>query len=128
MASLTQGGREEELRKPAAKEPVARMRVDGPDCNYVNYVIVKRRTISATALARQVGDVLGRIRYRGESFIVERNGVPVARIDPAQPVLAGSVGEGLAAWRDAGKADLEFAVLLEQLGRADAVPGNPWAS
>jgi len=44
------------------------------------------------------------------------------------PVLAGSVGEGLAAWRDAGKADLEFAVLLEQLGRADAVPGNPWAS
>ncbi len=104
------------------------MRVDWTDFNYVKCVIMKRRTISATALARQVGDVLGRIRYLGESFIVERNGVPVARIDPAQPALAGSVGEGLAAWRDAGEADLEFAVLLEQLGTADAVPGNPWAS
>lgn len=38
--------------------------------------------ISATDLARRLGDILGRIRYRGESFIVERNGKPVARIGP----------------------------------------------
>jgi hypothetical protein len=35
------------------------------------------RRISATELARKLGDVLGRVRYRGESFIVERNGAPV---------------------------------------------------
>ena len=89
---------------------------------------MKKQIISATMLARQVGDVLGRIRYRGESFIVERNGVPVARIDPAQPSPKGSVQEGLSAWRDAGEPDLEFAALLEQVGTADTVPGNPWAS
>ena len=38
--------------------------------------------ISATELARRLGDILGRIRYRSESFIVERNGKPVARIGP----------------------------------------------
>ncbi len=38
--------------------------------------------ISATELARRLGDILGRIRYRSESFIVERNGRPVARIGP----------------------------------------------
>jgi len=89
---------------------------------------MKKQIISATMLARQAGDVLGRIRYRGESFVVERNGVPVARIDPAQPSPAGSVQEGLAAWRDAGEADLEFAALMEQVGAADTLPGNPWAS
>ena len=89
---------------------------------------MKRRTISATALARQVGDVLGRIRYRGESFAVERNGVPVAWIDPAQPSPAGSVQAGLSAWREAGEADLEFAALLEHVGATDTLPGNPWVS
>jgi antitoxin (DNA-binding transcriptional repressor) of toxin-antitoxin stability system len=89
---------------------------------------MKRRTISATMLARQVGDVLGRIRYRGESFIVERNGVPVARIDPARPSREGSIQEGLSAWRNAGEADPEFAALLEQVGTTDTLPGNPWAS
>jgi prevent-host-death family protein len=36
--------------------------------------------ISATELARRLGDILGRVRYRGDSFLVERNGEPVARL------------------------------------------------
>ncbi len=40
--------------------------------------------ISATELARRLGDILGRIRYRGDSFTVERHGTPVARIGPVE--------------------------------------------
>jgi prevent-host-death family protein len=41
-------------------------------------------TITATELARNLSDVLNRIRYRGERFLVERNGEPVARLDPVE--------------------------------------------
>lgn len=40
--------------------------------------------ISATHLARRLGDVLRRIRSRGDSFTVERHGTPVARIGPVE--------------------------------------------
>lgn len=40
------------------------------------------RRISATELARRLGDILGRVRYRGDSFVIERNGDPVARLVP----------------------------------------------
>jgi antitoxin (DNA-binding transcriptional repressor) of toxin-antitoxin stability system len=45
--------------------------------------------ISATELARQLGDVLGRVRYRGESFVIQRNGIVVARLLPAPPGAPG---------------------------------------
>ena len=86
------------------------------------------RTVSATALARQLGDVLGQIRYRGDSFIVERNGVPVARMDPAQPAPAGTLGDALRAWRDAAEPDPDFAAVLERVGEHDVPPGDPWVS
>ena len=35
-------------------------------------------SVTATELARKLGDLLSRIRYRHESFIVERNGTPIA--------------------------------------------------
>lgn len=38
--------------------------------------------ITATELARNLSDVLSRIRYRGERFVVERNGEPVASLGP----------------------------------------------
>ena len=55
--------------------------------------------ITASELARRVGDVLGRVRYRGDSFTVLRNGEPVAR-GRARPVDLGGLhtrrGPGLA--------------------------------
>ncbi len=41
--------------------------------------------ISATDLARSLSDVLSRVRYRRETFLIERNGEAVATITPAQP-------------------------------------------
>jgi antitoxin (DNA-binding transcriptional repressor) of toxin-antitoxin stability system len=86
------------------------------------------RRITATELARRLGDVLGRIRYRRDSFVVERNGVPVARLLPLGDSEPVTVREALSSWRGAGGPDLDFAKALERVGDADRSPGNPWAS
>jgi len=51
---------------------------------FIMGLLVSRRqpVISATDLARRLGDVLGKVRYRGDSFIVERKGTPVAEFGP----------------------------------------------
>jgi antitoxin (DNA-binding transcriptional repressor) of toxin-antitoxin stability system len=41
------------------------------------------RTISATRAARTFSDLLNRVRYRGESFVIERGGEAVGRLTPA---------------------------------------------
>jgi antitoxin (DNA-binding transcriptional repressor) of toxin-antitoxin stability system len=84
--------------------------------------------ISATELARRLGDVLGRVRYRGDSFLVERNGALVARLVPAHEGAISTVGEALAAWRVAGTPDSSFADDLERIGEADRVPDDAWVS
>lgn len=38
--------------------------------------------ITATELARTLSDVLNRVRYRGERFVVERNGEVIAELGP----------------------------------------------
>ena len=86
-----------------------------------------KKKISATELARHLGDVLGRIRYRGDVFTVERNGTPVAVIGPVPDGPVGTVREALAAWMEDGP-DPEFAADLERVDRADDVPTNPWDS
>lgn len=85
-------------------------------------------SISATELARRLGDVLGRIRYRGDSFVVERNGKPIARLTPLSGGTAGSALDGLRAWREAAAPDPELADDLERVNRADRPPENPWGS
>ena len=82
--------------------------------------------ISATDLARRLGDVLGRVRYRGESFIVERNGEPIARLAPLATRSHGTIAEALRAWREAAPADSKLARDLERVNRADQPPENPW--
>jgi antitoxin (DNA-binding transcriptional repressor) of toxin-antitoxin stability system len=72
--------------------------------------------------------VLGRIRYRGESFLIERNGVAVARLVPAGTDQHSAVTEALRRWREAAEPDPEFASALERIGAADREPGDPWGS
>jgi prevent-host-death family protein len=82
--------------------------------------------ISATDLARTLGDVLGKVRYRREVFVVERNGEPIARIIPLSSTAAATLAEGLRAWRAASPSDLGFADDLERVNAADRPPRNPW--
>ena len=83
-------------------------------------------TISATELARNLGDILGKVRYRHEIFIVERNGEPIARLAPLASSAAVSLAEGLRAWRAGAVADPAFADDLERVNAADRPPRNPW--
>jgi prevent-host-death family protein len=39
--------------------------------------------ITATELGRHLSDVLSRVQYRGESFVIQRNGRPIATLQPA---------------------------------------------
>ncbi len=42
-------------------------------------------TITATELSRSLSDILSRVRYKGETFIVRRNGEHVATLAPPVP-------------------------------------------
>jgi prevent-host-death family protein len=84
--------------------------------------------ISATELARRLGDVLARVRYRHDSFVVDRNGEPVARILPLPDRSGTSLGEAFAAWKAAAPPDPAFAEDLERIGAADKPPAPPWGS
>lgn len=96
-------------------------------CFSVDYAIMEKR-ISATELARRLGDILGRIRYQGESFTVERNGRPVARLTPVREPEPATLVEAIAAWKQAVGTDANLADDLERVRAADRPPGNPWGS
>jgi antitoxin (DNA-binding transcriptional repressor) of toxin-antitoxin stability system len=86
-----------------------------------------KNTITATELVRGLGDVLARIRYRRESFIVERNGRAVARMVPVENEPT-SVRQALEAWVSDADADPSFAEDLARVNAADRPAANPWAS
>lgn len=90
--------------------------------------IMKNKTLTATELARNVGDILARIRYRQESFVIERNGRPVARLVPILTAEGGTVHQALAAWADGAGNDPTFAEDLARVNAADRPAANPWAS
>ena len=82
--------------------------------------------ISATLAARTFSDVLGRVRYRGETFVVERGGEAVCRIVPAGARtctvrdLAGVLGA--VPHPDAGYLD----AVEDAIRRQPKMPKSPW--
>ncbi len=61
--------------------------------------------ITATELAKSLSEILNRIRYRGERFVIQRNGEAIATLTPA------GVGSGVTL--------KELAALLDTLPRPD---------
>ncbi|SAK89105.1 Phd_YefM [Caballeronia catudaia] len=45
------------------------------------------QTITATDLARQTRQILDAVARNGETVIIERNNLPVARLVPPEPVM-----------------------------------------
>jgi antitoxin (DNA-binding transcriptional repressor) of toxin-antitoxin stability system len=86
------------------------------------------KRLSATDLARRLGDILGRIRYRGESFLIERNGTPVARLIPTAQRAPGTLNDALAAWWSASPADPSFGDDLAGVRASDQPPSAAWDS
>jgi prevent-host-death family protein len=84
--------------------------------------------ISSTELARRLGDVLGRVRYRGDSFLVDRSGEPVARVVPVAERTATSLREAIGAWNAAAESDPAFGADLARIGELDEPASLPWDS
>jgi prevent-host-death family protein len=63
--------------------------------------------ITATELARNLSDILNRVRYKGESFRVERNGETVAVLGPG-PKKGITWGEFAERWDAMEKPDSGF--------------------
>lgn len=81
-------------------------------------------TIAATELARSLGNILTRVKYRHDSFVVERNGTPIARVVPIEPAGGqATLGSGLDAdhWiisrRDSGFGPPSLAEMSGELRR-----------
>lgn len=55
--------------------------------------------ISATEAARRFSEILNRVRYRNESFVVKRGGVPVCEIVPVR----GRKGDSMVLARKSGE-------------------------
>jgi len=65
--------------------------------------------VSATEAVRTFSDLLNRIRYRGEEFVVERAGEPVCRMTPAAPARRPSLRELASLLREIPGADEDYA-------------------
>jgi antitoxin (DNA-binding transcriptional repressor) of toxin-antitoxin stability system len=73
-----------------------------------------RTHISATEAVRSFSELMNRIRYRGESFVVERGGKPICEILPATP--AKFTGSELASLlRSLPRPDKEYFAVLDDL-------------
>lgn len=82
--------------------------------------------ISATQAARTFSDLLNRIRYRGEVFVIERGGEPICEMSPVKPPrFSGSDLLGLL--RSLPKPDAGFWDAVEEATRqGPTVPESPW--
>lgn len=85
--------------------------------------------ITATQLARGLSDVLNRVRYRGESFLITRNGDPVAKIEPAGSPKGITWEEFARRIAPLWPPDDRFAEDLEQIKASQGLPRAPqWDS
>ena len=82
--------------------------------------------ISATETSRRFSELMNRVHYRGESFVVERGGRPMCEILPAQPPKFS--GRELAdLLRSLPKPDEEYLLLVEKLAAKQApVTESKW--
>jgi prevent-host-death family protein len=58
---------------------------------------MQTRSISVTDAARNFSDCVNRARYQGVTFVLHRNGVPVARLVPEAPKQSAPAPESPAA-------------------------------
>jgi len=83
--------------------------------------------ITATQAARSFSDILNRVRYRGETFLVERGGEPVCRISPAEAPKRSTLGDLVRLLRALPVPDVGYMDSVEQISRKQPrVPGSPW--
>lgn len=82
--------------------------------------------ISATQAVRTFSDLLSRVRYRGETFVIERGGEPVGRLIPATPAPC-TLAQLARLLRGLPRPDPGYWNTLEVITtRPPALPKSPW--
>jgi len=82
--------------------------------------------VSATDLARSLSEHLNRVRYRGESFAVQRGGEVVCRIVPAGPARC-TIADLVRVLASAPAPDRGYLDAAEQVTRRQPrLPKAPW--
>jgi antitoxin (DNA-binding transcriptional repressor) of toxin-antitoxin stability system len=78
--------------------------------------------VSATDAVRAFSDLLNRIRYRGEEFVVERAGEPICRMTPAAPAKRLTLRDFTALLREMPKPDAGYASDVRRAARSQGRP------
>lgn len=81
--------------------------------------------VTATELARNLSDILNRVEYRGEHFIVERNGKAIARLGPPEPRSQPTVRDFLETIERLPRLGPDFADDLEEILAAQSTTEPP---
>ena len=90
-------------------------------------IFVMTTRISATEAVRTFSDLLNRIRYRGEEFVIERAGEPICRMTPAAAPGRLTLRELAALLRDMPNADAGYASAVRRAVRSQGrLPRTPW--
>lgn len=82
-------------------------------------------TITATELTENLADILGRVRERGERFVIERDGEPIAALTPAVAPPGITMRELAAQMRAVPFPSEGFADELEVIQRSQPPVGDP---
>lgn len=82
--------------------------------------------VSATKAARTFSNLVNRVRYRGESFVVERGGEAVCQIGPVA-VPRRSLRDVVQALREGPHPDAEYLDVVETVVAGQPkLPKSPW--
>ena len=82
--------------------------------------------LTATEAARNFSDLVNRVLYRGEVFVVERGGQPVCRIVPAGPARF-TLRDLVQLLKTIPKPDPGYWDVLEDINRKQPPPPeSPW--
>ena len=85
--------------------------------------------VSATEAARRFSDLLNRVRYGRESFVIVRGGEEVGQLVPAPSAQALTLRGLVGLLREVEAPDERFADDLEQVQASQPFAGDsPWAS
>ena len=90
------------------------------------YSVKGSRVVSATDAARSFSELLDRVCYRGETFVIERGGEPVCEISQVKPTRF-TGADFLTLLHSLPKPDPAFWNAVEKATRQEpAVPESPW--
>lgn len=94
-----------------------------------DYHIIMESKITSTVVARRLSDLLNRVRYRGERFVIVRGGEAIADLTPHLRPQKVRFADLVEAIRHTTPVDDALVEDLEAI-QADqpALPEEPWAS